>query len=40
MSVGWIDINTTAKVKTDVGAVKFDVELDPMVYNIGIAYRF
>ena len=40
MGVWWVDINTTAKVKTDVGTVKFDVELDPMVYNIGIAYRF
>ena len=40
MGVWWVDINTTARVKTDVGTVKFDVELDPMVYNIGIAYRF
>jgi len=27
-------------VKTDVGRVKFDVEIDPWVYNIGIAYKF
>ena len=40
MGIWWVDINTTAKVKTDVGTVKFDVELDPMVYNIGFAYRF
>ena len=40
VGVWWVDIDTTAKVKTDVGTVKFDVELDPMVYNIGIAYRF
>jgi len=40
LGVWWVDINTTAKVKTDIGTVKFDVELDPVVYNIGIAYRF
>ena len=24
----------------DVGTVKFDVEIDPLVYNVGIMYRF
>jgi outer membrane protein len=38
--VWWIDINTEAKIKTDVGNVKFDVEIDPLVYNFGIAYKF
>ncbi len=38
--VWWIDIDTDATVKTDVGNVKFDVELDPWVYNIGIAWHF
>ncbi len=38
--VWWIDIDTEAKIKTDVGNVKFDVEIDPLVYNFGIAYKF
>lgn len=38
--VWYIDIDTTAKIKTDVGTVKFDVDIDPWVYNIGIAYKF
>ena len=43
--VWYIDIDTTAnvKVRTEGGAnakVKFDVDIDPWVYNIGIAYRF
>jgi len=38
--VWYIDIGTTAKIKTDVGTVKFDVDIDPWVYNIGIAYKF
>ncbi len=40
VGVWWIDIDTTAKLKTDVGIVKFDVELDPTVYNVGVSYRF
>ena len=40
LGVWYIDIGTTAKVKTDVGTVKFDVDIDPWVYNFGIAYRF
>ena len=38
--VWYIDIDTTATIKTDVGNVKFDVDIDPWVYNIGIAYKF
>jgi outer membrane protein len=38
--VWYMDIDTTAKIKTDVGSVKFDVDIDPWVYNIGIAYKF
>jgi outer membrane protein len=38
--IWYIDIDTTAKIKTDVGRVKFDVDIDPWVYNIGVAYRF
>ena len=37
--VWYIDIDTEAKIKTDVGTVKFDVDIDPWVYNIGIAYK-
>ena len=38
--VWYMDIDTTATIKTDVGNVKFDVDIDPWVYNVGIAYRF
>ena len=43
--VWYIDIDTTAEVtaKFEDGSrakVKFDVDIDPWVYNIGIAYRF
>jgi outer membrane protein len=38
--IWYIDIDSTAKVKTDVGTVKFDVEIDPWVYNLGIFYKF
>jgi len=43
--VWYIDIDTTAEVtaKADgatAAKVKFDVQLDPWVYNVGIAYRF
>jgi outer membrane protein len=40
VGVWYLDIDTTAKIKTDVGNVKFDVDIDPWVYNIGIAYKF
>lgn len=38
--VWYIDIDTEATIKTDVGNVKFDVDIDPWVYNFGIAYKF
>ena len=38
--VWYIDLGTTADIKTDVGTVSFDVDIDPWVYNIGIAYKF
>lgn len=45
VGVWYIDIDTKATINAKVdGAtvdkVKFDVELDPWVYNIGIAYKF
>ena len=40
LGVWYIDLSTTAKIKTDVGNVKFDVDIDPWVYNLGIAYKF
>lgn len=40
LGVWYIDLGTTAKIKTDVGNVKFDVDVDPWVYNVGIAYKF
>ncbi len=45
MAVWYIDIDTTAKIHakqegSTVAKVKFDVDLDPWVYNIGIAYKF
>ncbi|MEJ2532766.1 MAG: OmpW family outer membrane protein [Halioglobus sp.] len=40
LAVWYIDISTEAKLKTDVGTVKFDVDIDPWVYNIGVFYRF
>ena len=45
VGVWYIDIDTTAEItaKADgatAANVEFDVELDPWVYNIGIAYKF
>lgn len=45
VGVWYIDLDTTAEItaKADgatAAKVKFDVQLDPWVYNIGIAYRF
>lgn len=34
------DIDTTARVKTALGTVKFDVEIDPIVYMLSVGYRF
>jgi len=38
--VWYLNIESTADVVTDVGTVSFDVDINPWVYNIGIAYRF
>lgn len=43
--VWYIDIDTTAEVTAKFGdgskaKVKFDVDIDPWVYNIGVAYKF
>ena len=38
--VWWIDIDTKATIGTALADVKFDVELDPWVYMIGVAYTF
>jgi outer membrane protein len=38
--VWWIDIDTEATIKTELADVKFDVEIDPWVYMIGVSYKF
>jgi outer membrane protein len=46
IGVWYIDIDTEAEITakdangSQVAKVKFDVDIDPWVYNIGIAYRF
>ena len=45
IGVWYIDIDTKAEITAkaageQVAKVKFDVDIDPWVYNIGIAYRF
>lgn len=45
VGVWYIDIETDAKITAksggaEVTTVKFDVDIDPWVYNIGVAYRF
>jgi len=40
-AVWYVDIDTEAKFKDTAGnKYKVDVELDPMVYMVGIAYKF
>ncbi|MCR9104383.1 MAG: outer membrane beta-barrel protein [Gammaproteobacteria bacterium] len=39
-SMYWIDIDTSATVSTAVADVDFDVEIDPFVYMLGVAYKF
>ncbi len=39
-SVRYIDIDTTATFKGENTKYKIDVELDPWVYTVGVAYRF
>ncbi len=38
--IWWIDIGTTATIGTALGDVEFDVDLDPWVYMVGVAYKF
>ncbi len=45
LGVWYIDIDTRAEVKAKVNGavaakVNFDVDIDPWVYNVGIAYKF
>ena len=40
LAVWYIQIDTNAKVSTDVGNVQFKTDIDPFVYHIGIAHRF
>lgn len=39
-SIWYTDIDTEAKISTAIADVKFDVEIDPMVYMLSIGYRF
>lgn len=39
-SIWYTDIETEAKISTAVADVKFDVEIDPVVYMLSIGYRF
>jgi len=39
-AVWYIDLGTEADIVTDVGTVSFDVDIDPWVFNIGVAYKF
>ncbi|MCP5195022.1 MAG: outer membrane beta-barrel protein [Pseudomonadales bacterium] len=39
-AVWYIDISSNGKVSTDVANVNFKTDIDPFVYNLGIAYRF
>ncbi|MGY0217321.1 OmpW/AlkL family protein [Endozoicomonadaceae bacterium StTr2] len=39
-SARYIDINTTAEFKAGTDKYKIDVELDPWVYTLGVAYKF
>ena len=39
-SIWYIEIESDATIETDLADVKFDVELDPWVYMIGVSYKF
>lgn len=39
-AIWMIDIDTDARITTDAGLIEVGVEIDPMVYMIGAAYRF
>ena len=38
-AVRWIDIDTEAKISTAIADVKFDVEIDPVIYSLSIGYK-
>lgn len=38
--VRWIDIDTEATADSAFGKVKVDVDVDPMVYMVGLGYKF
>ena len=38
--VWYIDIDTEAEVSFTGGKAKFDVDIDPWVYNVGLFYKF
>jgi outer membrane protein len=40
LAVWYIQIDTNATVKTDVGNVHFNTDINPFVYHVGIAHRF
>jgi outer membrane protein len=45
LGVWYIDIGTTADIDVTTGSganatVSFDVDIDPWVYNVGVAYKF
>ena len=40
LEIWYIEIDTNAKVKTDVGNVNFKTDINPFVYHVGIAHRF
>ncbi|MEH6558700.1 MAG: OmpW family outer membrane protein [Oceanicoccus sp.] len=35
-----MEIDTTAKIKSDVGNIKVDVDVDPWVYMVSLGYKF
>lgn len=39
-AVWYVDLSTEATVKTAAGNVDFDVDLDPIVYMLGLSYKF
>lgn len=39
-AVYYLDMDTNGTVSTDVADVNFKTNIDPFVYNLGIAYRF
>jgi outer membrane protein len=39
-SIWYTDIDTEAKISTAIADVKFDVEIDPVVYLLSVGYKF